>query len=72
MKNLWERFRFYVAVFIMGTALPSYGGYLAAEKYADPKNSPICTVAVVIFVGAVIVITYVREQRARKAHEDSR
>ena len=32
MKNLWERFRFYVAVFIMGTALPSYGGYLAAEN----------------------------------------
>ena len=25
MKNLWERFRFYVAVSIMGEALPSYG-----------------------------------------------
>ena len=47
MKNLWERFRFYVAVSIMGAALPSYGAYLAADKYDDPKISPICTVAVV-------------------------
>ena len=47
MKILWERFRFYLFAFVMGTAVPSFGAYLAGEKYDDPVIFPACTSAVV-------------------------
>ena len=71
MKSLWRRFRFYVGAFVMGTALPIFGAYLAADKYDDPKILPVGAAAVLIFAVSVIVIAYVREQRQSNASGDS-
>ena len=71
MKSLWRRFRFYAGAFVMGTALPIFGAYLAADKYGDPKIFPVGAAAVLIFAVSAIVIAYVCEQRESKASEDS-
>lgn len=68
MKNL----RFYIFVFIMGTALPSYASYLASEKYDHPAIFPAGALTCVIFIAALIAITHIRERRAQKADEESR
>jgi hypothetical protein len=68
MKNL----RFYILVFIMATALPSYASYLASEKYDNPAIFPAGALTSVIFVAALITITHIRERRAQKADEESR
>ena len=68
MKKLWRRFRFYILVFVTSTALPSYGSYLASEKYDDPNIFPVCTAAVVIFAIAVLIVRYVRKKGLEKRH----
>ena len=71
MKILWERFRFYLFAFVMGTAVPSFGAYLAGEKYDDPVIFPACTSAVVVYAGVILTMRYVRERRLERQDGNS-
>ena len=66
MKMLWERFRFYLFTFVMSAAIPSFGAYLAGEKYDDPVIFPACTAAAVVFAGVILTMRYVRERRLER------
>ena len=71
MKMLWERFRFYLFTFVLSTAIPILGAYLAGEKYDDPVIFPVCTAAVVVFAGVILTMRYVSERRLERRDGDA-
>ena len=67
MKIPW----FHIVAFLVAAGLPSWASFLASRKYDDISIFVLCTVASVILAGVALGVSYARDRRLQKKHEQS-
>ena len=67
MRSPWM----YITIFVVAVGLPNWAAYFVGQKYDDKAIFPLCLTASIIFVGGVLIFSYMRERRATKRHGPS-
>ena len=62
---------FYVSAFLLAAGLPSWMAFMVSRKYEDPAVFFYSSVVVSLFVGTVLVVSYLRSRRLSKKHGQS-
>ena len=62
---------FYVSAFLLAAGLPSWAAFMASRKYEDPAVFFYSSAVVSLFVGTILVVSYLRSRRLSKKHGQS-